>query len=134
CRAPSAFRPRGPGSRTPRRTRASRRAPGARPRRGSAGARHPGAPPQPAAPAAPTRTRLLPAPLTAAAPDPPSLIPPVRTRPALLARLLLGNPRNALAPRQLGGDIAGADAGRGPHHHQMIQHIGAFADERGAVA
>ena len=129
-------RPRGPESRTPRQSRPARRAPAARPRPGSACARHPGAPPKPAVS---SRADENPTCSGASARFSPRSVMSAPSRSAgsrvpLLARLLLGNSRDALTPRQFGRHIGRADPGRRPHHQQMIQHIGALADQRGAVA
>src|SRR6185437_11233275 len=50
------------------------------------------------------------------------------------ARLLLLDPRHPLAACELGGDVGGGEAGVGPDYEEVVEHVGAFEDERGAVA
>src|ERR1700758_1102794 len=57
------------------------------------------------------------------------MTPPLKVCPCAL----LLESGDAFAARQLGGNISGGHSGGGPQHQQMIEQIGALADECGRV-
>src|ERR1700721_1604387 len=66
-------------------------------------------------------------------PEPPERSEADEARSSALAAVLFVNARDALAALEFGGDVVRREAGGGPQHQQVVEHIGAFAGERGAV-